>query len=342
MYSVPLFRRGIRGYRATIDTKIKNRDRNQPDVSNLVSLISATAGGGKAARISLPRLCASVIHAEWRPKDFASVYLRFHPGSAGSATRNSNGSTVIVYSTGKILGTGSKSYSQAVFNAHACALIIGMVRKRVIRHDKITKRANRIRYVPLSRIFTFSKISISNIVGRAQVDPKTIDLCELAMFNSRNVRYTPSTFSGVRASLDKFSSQIFDTGKVVYLGLNHVHQFSESNRIVRQVISECNRMALVRGAVRYHTWIAEQDREGRVDEGTGEASGAVVPSCAVTPNKFRDRVVEYHNPTAYRHRSHAEHSRIMTGILRDNLPGIRSLCISDFKTNAHTQAHRTH
>ncbi len=174
--------------------------------SNLkIQNIVATTSLGKP--VSLTKLARTQSNTEYNPEQFPGLVLRIkEPKSA-----------VLVFSSGKLVCTGTKSISQVkeVINA-------------VIRH--IAKIGIRITEKP--------KITVQNIVASGSID-LNLNLNILAL-NLENTEYEPEQFPGLVYKLvdPPATFLLFSNGKLVCTGTKDKAQLEESMRQLNKNIKE--------------------------------------------------------------------------------------------------------
>jgi len=174
--------------------------------SNLkVQNIVATTSLGKP--VSLTKLARTQSNTEYNPEQFPGLVLRVKkPKSA-----------VLVFSSGNLVCTGTKSVAQVkeVINA-------------VIRH--IAKIGIRITEKP--------KITVQNIVASGSID-LTLNLNVLAL-QLENTEYEPEQFPGLVYKLVEPTATflLFSNGKLVCTGTKNKQQLEESMRQLNKNVKE--------------------------------------------------------------------------------------------------------
>ena len=171
----------IKGYMATSDLKVQN--------------IVATASLGK--EVSLTKLARSQSNTEYNPEQFPGLVLRIEkPKSA-----------VLVFSSGNLVCTGTKSVAQV---------------KEVIK--AVMKQIGKIGV----RITTVPKITVQNIVASGSIDLQ-LNLNVLAL-QLENTEYEPEQFPGLVYKLVDPTATflLFSNGKLVCTGTKNKQQLDDS------------------------------------------------------------------------------------------------------------------
>lgn len=178
--------------------------------SNLkVQNIVATTSLGK--EVSLTKLARSQSNTEYNPEQFPGLVLRIDkPKSA-----------VLVFSSGNLVCTGTKSVAQ-----------VKEVIKAVIK--QIAKIGVKVTQVP--------KITVQNIVASGSID-LSLNLNLLAL-QLENTEYEPEQFPGLVYKLDEPTATflLFSNGKLVCTGTKNKQQLEESmeklNKNIRAAVKE--------------------------------------------------------------------------------------------------------
>jgi transcription initiation factor TFIID TATA-box-binding protein len=174
--------------------------------SNLsVQNIVATASLGKP--VSLTKLARSQSNTEYNPEQFPGLVLRIEkPKSA-----------VLVFSSGNLVCTGTKSVTQ-----------VREVINQVIKH--IGKIGVKITDKP--------KITVQNIVASGSIELKlNLNYLALAL---ENTEYEPEQFPGLVYKLIEPNATflLFSNGKLVCTGTKNKAQLDESMKLLNQHIKE--------------------------------------------------------------------------------------------------------
>jgi transcription initiation factor TFIID TATA-box-binding protein len=174
--------------------------------SNLsVQNIVATASLGKP--VSLTKLARSQSNTEYNPEQFPGLVLRIEkPKSA-----------VLVFSSGNLVCTGTKSVTQ-----------VREVINQVIKH--IGKIGVKITDNP--------KITVQNIVASGSIELKlNLNYLALAL---ENTEYEPEQFPGLVYKLIEPNATflLFSNGKLVCTGTKNKAQLDESMKLLNQHIKE--------------------------------------------------------------------------------------------------------
>lgn len=174
-----------------------------------VQNIVATTSLGK--EISLTKLARSQSNTEYNPEQFPGLVLRIEkPKSA-----------VLVFSSGNLVCTGTKSVAQ-----------VKDVIKAVIK--QIAKIGVRITVVP--------KITVQNIVASGSIDLQ-LNLNTLAL-QLENTEYEPEQFPGLVYKLvdPPATFLLFSNGKLVCTGTKNKQQLDDSmtqlNKNIRTAIAD--------------------------------------------------------------------------------------------------------
>ena len=160
-----------------------------------VQNIVATASLGK--EVSLTKLARSQSNTEYNPEQFPGLVLRIEkPKSA-----------VLVFSSGNLVCTGTKSTAQV---------------KEVIK--AVIKQIAKIGV----KITTFPKITVQNIVASGSID-YNLNLNSLAL-QLENTEYEPEQFPGLVYKLNDPTATflLFSNGKLVCTGTKNKQQLEES------------------------------------------------------------------------------------------------------------------
>ena len=174
-----------------------------------VQNIVATTSLGK--EVSLTKLARSQSNTEYNPEQFPGLVLRIEkPKSA-----------VLVFSSGNLVCTGTKSVAQ-----------VKEVIKAVIK--QIAKIGVKITQVP--------KITVQNIVASGSIE-LNLNLNVLAL-QLENTEYEPEQFPGLVYKLDEPTATflLFSNGKLVCTGTKNKQQLEESmeklNKNIRAAVKE--------------------------------------------------------------------------------------------------------
>jgi len=160
-----------------------------------VQNIVATASLGK--EVSLTKLARSQSNTEYNPEQFPGLVLRVEkPKSA-----------VLVFSSGNLVCTGTKSTAQV---------------KEVIK--AVIKQIAKIGV----KITIFPKITVQNIVASGSID-YNLNLNTLAL-QLENTEYEPEQFPGLVYKLNDPTATflLFSNGKLVCTGTKNKQQLEES------------------------------------------------------------------------------------------------------------------
>ncbi|MBI2628739.1 TATA-box-binding protein [Candidatus Pacearchaeota archaeon] len=174
-----------------------------------VQNIVATASLGKP--VSLTKLARTQTNTEYNPEQFPGLVLRIKkPKSA-----------VLVFSSGNLVCTGTKSISQV---------------KEVI--NQVIKQLRKINV----KITDKPKITVQNIVASGSIDLKlNLNYLALAL---QNTEYEPEQFPGLVYKLIEPNATflLFSNGKLVCTGTKNKQQLDESmvilNKNIKQALSE--------------------------------------------------------------------------------------------------------
>jgi transcription initiation factor TFIID TATA-box-binding protein len=174
-----------------------------------VQNIVATTSLGK--EVSLTKLARSQSNTEYNPEQFPGLVLRIDkPKSA-----------VLVFSSGNLVCTGTKSVAQ-----------VKDVIKAVIK--QIAKIGVKVTQVP--------KITVQNIVASGSID-LSLNLNVLAL-QLENTEYEPEQFPGLVYKLDEPTATflLFSNGKLVCTGTKNKQQLEESmeklNKNIRAAVKQ--------------------------------------------------------------------------------------------------------
>lgn len=174
-----------------------------------VQNIVATTSLGK--EVSLTKLARSQSNTEYNPEQFPGLVLRIDkPKSA-----------VLVFSSGNLVCTGTKSVAQ-----------VKEVIKAVIK--QIAKIGVKVTQVP--------KITVQNIVASGSID-LSLNLNVLAL-QLENTEYEPEQFPGLVYKLDEPTATflLFSNGKLVCTGTKNKQQLEESmeklNKNIRAAVKQ--------------------------------------------------------------------------------------------------------
>lgn len=288
---IPLWQRGLRDVRYELHSDVKNYKDTYPNVENMVSVVKAQAS------VNLSLVCSKHLASEFRPNRFAA------------STHRIGSTTILFYSTGKVLVAGSKCIEQSMFLAHMYSIIIGMIRQRTYVYDRRTKRIKKRRWLRLSRRLRFGNMKIENIVGMLRFDRQHIDLEHIYRTNPYEASYS-QTFPSVRAKMPGFMALIFDSGYVLFLGLKDMESLYNAYAAVNHMIQRAYATVGQYDAIKYVLW----RRQLAIDNGenteswkrayTGPAQPPVIApkvgneSTKTYRNEFR--IQQYHCRTTYR------------------------------------------
>jgi TATA-box binding protein (TBP) (component of TFIID and TFIIIB) len=291
----PLHLRGMTGgVKYELHPDVKNYKDTHPNVENMVSVVKARAS------VNLSLVCSKLLASEFRPNRFAAATIRI-----GS-------STVLFYSTGKLLVAGSKCIEQSMFLSHLYSIIIGLIRQRSYAYDKRTKRIKSVRWTRLCRRLRFGNMKIENIVGMLRFDRRLIDLEHIYRTNPYETSYS-QTFPSVRSKLQGFTALIFDSGYVLFLGLKDMESLRNAYTTVNDMITRAHRSVGGYDAVKYLLWRRRLAIESREDArawkrplqcGAMAAVPATAPLTGAENSKTHrneHRIQQYHFRTMLRH-----------------------------------------
>lgn len=243
----PLYKRGMFGIKYKMDVAInKKKEREYPVVENIVAVVDTHAS------LDLPLICSTMKNTDNRPKYFAAASVRIGKN------------TVLIYSTGKFLVAGSKSYEEIMYIAHLYLLVIGRVRERIIEYYPGTRRIKRYRYQPIYERFLNRTTEIANIVGKTYHENHTIHLNQLYSNYRECGMFSPYRFPAFRLRQPEFSSLIFDTKYVLYLGLKHIDQLQASYRVVQYMIEQAEKDSDGMDIISYYLWVLAVSRQRRL------------------------------------------------------------------------------
>jgi len=177
--------------------------------SNLkVQNIVATTSLGKD--VSLTKLARTQSNTEYNPEQFPGLVLRIKkPKSA-----------VLVFSSGNLVCTGTKSVAQV---------------KQVI--DEVIKQIAKIGV----KITDKPKITVQNIVASGSID-MSLNLNILAL-QLENTEYEPEQFPGLVYKLEDPTATflLFSNGKLVCTGTKNKEQLEESMRQLQRNIRDAGK-----------------------------------------------------------------------------------------------------
>lgn len=181
--------------------KAKSSGRSSLKVQNIVATTSLNV------QVPLTKLARSQGNTEYNPEQFPGLVLRVpKPKSA-----------VLVFSSGNLVCTGTKSIEQ-----------VKLVIKAVIR--QLAKIGVRVKEKP--------KIKVQNIVASGSIDMK-LNLNLLAL-ELENTEYEPEQFPGLVYKLIEPTATflLFTNGKLVCTGTKNRQQLEESMKRLIQNIKE--------------------------------------------------------------------------------------------------------
>jgi len=170
-----------------------------------VQNIVATTSLGKP--IPLTKLARSKSNTEYNPEQFPGLVLRIEkPKSA-----------VLVFSSGNLVCTGTKSVSQV---------------RQVI--ESVIKELKKINI----KITEKPKINVQNIVASGNINMK-LNLNALAL-TLENMEYEPEQFPGLVYKLSEPNATflLFTNGKLVCTGTKNKEQLEKSMKILKKNIKE--------------------------------------------------------------------------------------------------------
>ena len=189
--------------KAKLKTKIKPKKTNLK-VQNIV----ATASLG--TKVPLVKLVRSQANTEYNPEQFPGLVLRIKkPKSA-----------VLVFSSGNIVCTGTKSVKQVA--------------------DVITQVIKQLRKINI-KVKEKPKIDVQNIVASGSIK-LVLNLNELAL-KLENTEYEPEQFPGLVYKLDEPPATflLFSNGKLVCTGTKNRKQLDEAMKKVLKNTKEAIR-----------------------------------------------------------------------------------------------------
>ena len=182
---------------------------SKPEKSNLkIQNIVATTSLGKP--VSLTKLARTHSNTEYNPEQFPGLVLRIKdPKSA-----------VLVFSSGNIVCTGTKSVAQV---------------KEVI--NQVIKQLGKIGV----KITDIPKITVQNIVASGSIN-LSLNLNILAL-QLENTEYEPEQFPGLVYKLVDPTATflLFSNGKLVCTGTKNKEQLEESMRQLNKNIREATK-----------------------------------------------------------------------------------------------------
>ena len=155
----------------------------------------------------LEDLAAKLIKAEYNPESFPGLVYRLDEPKA----------SILVFSTGKLICSGSKSKDQA-------RVAIENTLKDFKRHDiKVSDKLD---------------ISIVNMVASAALERK-LDLNKI-VFKLPECEYEPEQFPGVvhRIHEPKLVFLLFSSGKIVITGAKSVDMIKEGIEVIRKELED--------------------------------------------------------------------------------------------------------
>ncbi len=167
-------------------------------VENIVAFASL------GVKIPLIKIASKLEEAEYAPESFPGVVYRIKDPRAAT----------LIFSSGKIVCTGSKSIERAKEAVHK---VVDDIRKLKIRMPKKFK------------------INIENIVASTQIEAKKKLNLEEISFALENVEYEPEQFPGMvyRISEPRVAFLLFGSGRIICTGarkLDDIHTALEKLR----------------------------------------------------------------------------------------------------------------
>ena len=188
---------------------LKKKAKTKPKKTNLkVQNIVATASLG--TKVPLVKLVRSQANTEYNPEQFPGLVLRIKkPKSA-----------VLVFSSGNIVCTGTKSVKQVA--------------------DVITQVIKQLRKISV-KVKEKPKIDVQNIVASGSIN-LVLNLNELAL-KLENTEYEPEQFPGLVYKLDEPPATflLFSNGKLVCTGTKNRKQLDEAMKKVLKNTKEAIR-----------------------------------------------------------------------------------------------------
>ncbi|KAL7721831.1 TATA-box-binding protein 1 [Entamoeba marina] len=165
----------------TNERSFNNPNETLPEIVNVVSTFQLNT------QLDLRKIVQKARNAEYNPKRFAGAIMRI----------SSPKSTALIFQTGKIVCTGTRSIEDSKIAAKKYA--------RIIKKIGYTIR--------------FSNFNVQNIVGSCDVKFQ-IALRNLVDTNLELCQYEPEVFPGLvyRMVVPKVTLLVFSTGKVVLTG----------------------------------------------------------------------------------------------------------------------------
>ena len=170
-------------------------------VSSKIQNIVATTSLGKS--VPLIKLAKTIPNTEYNPEQFPGLVLRIkNPKSA-----------VLVFSSGNLVCTGTKSVAQ--------------VKKVIEQVIKILRKIN-------VRVTEKPKITVQNIVASGSINMK-LNLNYLSLV-LKNIEYEPEQFPGLVYKLEEPTATflLFSNGKLVCTGTKNNQQLEDSmNQLIK-------------------------------------------------------------------------------------------------------------
>ncbi|ELP87178.1 TATA-box-binding protein, putative [Entamoeba invadens IP1] len=162
--------------------RLNNPNETHPEIVNVVSTFQLNQ------QLDLRKIVQKARNAEYNPKRFAGAIMRI----------SSPKSTALIFQTGKIVCTGTRSIEESKIAAKKYAKIIKKIGYNEVR---------------------FSNFNVQNIVGSCDVKFQ-ISLRSLYDSNTDMCQYEPEVFPGLvfRMTQPKVTLLVFSTGKVVLTG----------------------------------------------------------------------------------------------------------------------------
>lgn len=180
----------------------------KPKTSSKIQNIVATTSLGKD--VPLTKLAKTISNTEYNPEQFPGLVLRVkQPKSA-----------VLVFSSGNLVCTGTKSIAQ--------------VKQVIAQVIKILKKIN-------VKITEKPKVTVQNIVASGNIAMNlNLNYLSLAL---QNTEYEPEQFPGLVYKLEKPTATflLFSNGKLVCTGTKNNEQLDDSMRQLINTLKEAEK-----------------------------------------------------------------------------------------------------
>lgn len=178
---------------------LNNPHESHPEIVNVVSTFQLNT------KLDLRKIVQKARNAEYNPKRFAGAIMRI----------SNPKSTALIFQTGKIVCTGTKSIDESK-----------------IASKKFAKIIKKIGY-PIR----YSNFNVQNIVGSCDVR-FSITLRTLFDSNSEFCQYEPEVFPGLvyRMASPKVTLLVFSTGKVVLTGAKDEESLNYAYRNIYKIL----------------------------------------------------------------------------------------------------------